>query len=347
MGQIKVKVESYANNSVVDEIKQAASASLGKSVGATVIKDAAGKVVEVLVGIPSDVDATGLETARAAIDANHGVAKATATPIEITGDLNSMPGSPDDPVSSITFANGQVVSLSPFLTPPSPDCEWQVSATAEASGGSGKALRLTDKTTAAQFSDLPFAFWNMASALRVDPGLNGIAGAITGFKMKFDIKMAAVDGAQPAEGSGANQLDFNRAEVLIPGFEDSNCIECGLAFSVRVFRDKTFGANWFYTVTGPGGVTNVDSGVAASSYLTVDVTFRQSGIFTWKIGASAVTTINMGFDTSMSSNQGMVAQFTNVCQGNLFSSVPAFKQRAILVDNLDLQVLDTWEGGIL
>jgi hypothetical protein len=91
MAKVTVQVASYKGDEVVQEALDAARSGSGKEpVSATPIRDASGKVTQVIVGMPYDIAQTDLANATAKINENPGVAIATAFPYAYTDDWASL-----------------------------------------------------------------------------------------------------------------------------------------------------------------------------------------------------------------------------------------------------------------
>lgn len=336
MPSIKTSVYSFAGESVVQDILNAANASTPPNVipQATVNRDANGKVISVDVGLPVDIAKADFDAAMIALSNTPGVAQTQPAGVDVfNSDCNGL--TTDTVYTSLTDGGGKTCALTNVLPNPSYGADvWQGGHASESVGGTGSCLRLTD--TSSTGLQIGPSDWShiMYGQITFDGPTNGLS-SFNAFEVQFDIKYSATitnSGGSVTTAGHGDTFEFMEARIYLPSFGPSAYAALG------TFTDtppETFLGTY---VNLPGGVT-VPTGVQSNAYCRVLVRQEASGLTTFKAAATGSTPVllqsaNAGFSPMI--NSLLVVILT---EDRMNSSAALNNQRPVMIDNVIFRML--------
>lgn len=314
MPKIKVTTQNFASDSITDEILSAANSNTPASVtpSAEVIRDSQGKVVAVNVNLPDGIAANDLTNAKNAINANNGVAKAAAFPAG--GEVDNFDGlTPNDLLAgSGQFTDVTVGNTSVTVVPSSTDpCELRAADAADSVGAAGSAHEVRDAEIAVSKVDHKMECPYIFGAIKY--GLTRIGA----YKFKADIKLLSktLSGTQYEEARVSNIFEGRQVSadlIYAPQGLNAN-------WHLQLFNRQTFQSQ------------TVDTGVAATSFITLEFELRDDGVFLISGGGQTLQT-SIGFVPQQ------IVSNVRFNKRDVMTAAAAGQQASFIIDNMSYLV---------
>jgi len=304
MGQIKIIMTESSTEEDLNNAVMAASAALPDGMAAEPaqqIRDANGKLIEVIIGMPSNATAEDRTAARnAVVSGNPGVATAVSFPIVLDNDFDTLLTSNVDVPASLSIDDSilSIVNSQPTLS------KWQGATAAQSVGGIGSALRLTDIST------VPATDHFLSGIVKFTGGLNNLT-RLRAWELEFDMR-----------------LD-NAGDI---GLQDRSTIDFPGAF-IDIKFNAALSSNWFMRVDP--AIPRVDTGIPARSanFIHVKAVSTKAGLVTVNFGTFVISK-NFGFPR-LSTELGIRVTKFDRFTGTVNKTISPF-----FIDNYKLTILD-------
>lgn len=328
MPKIIVNTESFAKETTVTQVLNAAATAHPNN-SAEVIRDQNGKVVKVLVNLPDDTPSQGIANATAKINANLGVATCVALPAVAQSDFNNLTPSTDLTGTTIALTNDAGPDVNCFLSydPNSGSLVKVLAAPAvDSVGGTGSALAFADEDTA-----LVSTQHRHTGALQIFAANNGFTG-LKRAKVKCAFKCPDTYG-----GVAKDIGDVERGVYV-----DLQAVGMGGMVRVENRINVPGSANWRIDTDVEG---SADTGIPVTSFIEVTVEALAPVGMQQPIqvsygpvgGPPTYTFIKNTFGGAFAPPSiKILATYVN----DVFAAPQAASQRAIIVDNLYVEIIE-------